>query len=63
MSNIVFNAYLPPVMKPAPFQPAGPSAPATPPNNRNQGGLFDQFLTQAEKDFLANQLQQVKWSR
>ncbi len=62
MSNIIFAAQLPPIMKPVPMN-TGSQIPTGNPANRAQGGLFDQFLTQAEKDYLATQLQQVKWSR
>ncbi|MBF0339858.1 MAG: hypothetical protein HQL95_02700 [Magnetococcales bacterium] len=62
MSNTILAAQLPPVMKPAPIQ-SGSHVPAGTTASRPQGGLFDQFLTQAEKDYLASQLQQVRWSR
>ncbi|MBF0270675.1 MAG: hypothetical protein HQL98_01180 [Magnetococcales bacterium] len=62
MSNINLAVQLPPIMKPAPIQPGSQASMSTA-ATRPQGGLFDQFLTQAEKDYLACQLQQVKWSR
>ncbi|MBF0190669.1 MAG: hypothetical protein HQL99_05900 [Magnetococcales bacterium] len=62
MSNINLAVHLPPLMKPAPAQPVS-QASMSPSATKSQGGLFDQFLTQAEKDYLACQLQQVKWSR
>ncbi|MBF0614838.1 MAG: hypothetical protein G8237_02905 [Magnetococcales bacterium] len=64
MSNTILTTQLPFVMKPTPASHAAAHPPmGSPATQRTGGGLFDQFLTQAEKEFLANQLQQIHWSR
>ncbi|MEO5347239.1 MAG: hypothetical protein H7834_12810 [Magnetococcus sp. YQC-9] len=64
MSNTISPAQLAAMMKPAQARPVSQGLMAPNPAARPQGGgLFNDFLTQAEKDFLANQLQQVKWGR
>lgn len=62
MSHTILNAQLPFVMKPTLPQPVVNQNPlGSSANQRVAPGMFDQFLTQAEKEFLTNQLQQVKW--
>ncbi|GAB0057668.1 hypothetical protein SIID45300_02000 [Candidatus Magnetaquicoccaceae bacterium FCR-1] len=63
MSNTITPAHLAAMMKPAQIRPVSQGTMAPLPVRPQDGGLFNQFLTQAEKDYLANQLQQVKWGR
>ncbi|MBF0164795.1 MAG: hypothetical protein HQL97_13855 [Magnetococcales bacterium] len=63
MSNTITPAHLAAMMKPAQSRPVSQGLMAPKPVRPQDGGMFDQFLTQAEKDFLATQLQQVKWGR
>ncbi|MBF0179040.1 MAG: hypothetical protein HQM03_03320 [Magnetococcales bacterium] len=64
MSNPIAAAQLlhtlAPVSKAQTTTPQG--QPATP-NAQDRVGLFDQYLTQAERDYIANRLQDVKWMR
>ncbi|MBF0429079.1 MAG: hypothetical protein HQL94_09175 [Magnetococcales bacterium] len=61
MSITILAAPLNYPMKPAMGPQSGSKDPSSIQAAQKQGGLFDQFLTQAEKDFLAAQMQSMKW--
>ena len=64
MSNSIHTASLFRTMEPPKTMAARSENTANRSNTGTpQGGLFDQFLSQAEKEFIANRLQELKLSK
>ncbi|MBF0294847.1 MAG: hypothetical protein HQL96_06630 [Magnetococcales bacterium] len=63
MSNPIAAAQLLHTLAPTHKAHTAPQSQPAKADTPDRVGLFDQFLTQAERDFIANRLQEIKWMR